>query len=319
MITERMNGPWTIEWTPPAETIAQEPELPTPMPTLRPELALCQADLLQKTAATELPAGLDGRIAYTRWNGERSDVFVSNLDGSGVIALGPGAFPDLSPDGQRVVYRGADEGTYVRELASGDTKLLPGTQHAGVYDNWPMWSPDGSQIAFYRVSGSHDFDLFVMGANGTNLHPVTSGPDFETLVGWNANGSGLYFISVDSEGQYVRLLDLMTGESSEITQLPERTITASFSPDGSRLLYLTEQAIWLDRLNGSPVEVLMATNGVFANQIHPIWSPDGRWVTINYWKTPDDNQPGLALLEVDGCHLVYLTSNPGSWVSDWVK
>ena len=48
-----------------------------------------------------------------------------NLDGSGVIALGPGAFPDLSPDGQRVVYRGADEGTYVRDLTSGVAHLLP--------------------------------------------------------------------------------------------------------------------------------------------------------------------------------------------------
>lgn len=319
MITERMNGPWTIEWTPPAGTITPEPELPTPLPTLRPELALCQADLLQKTATMNLPDELGGRVAYTQWNGERGEVFVSNLDGSDTIALGPGAFPDLSPDGQRVVYRGADEGTYVRELASGDTKLLPESQHTDVYDNWPMWSPDGSQIAFYRVSGDHSSDLFVIDANGDNLRAVTTGPEFEILIGWNANGSGLYFISVDAEGQSVRLLDLKNSELSEITRLPERTITASFSPDGSRLLYLTEQAIWLNRLDGSPVEVVLATNGFFANQIHPMWSPDGRWVTLNYWKAPDYTLPNLALLEVDGCHLVYLTNHPGSWISDWVQ
>ena len=319
MITERLDGPWTIEWTPPAKAIASEPELPTAMPTLRPELALCQADQLLKSATMELPAGLNGRVAYTQWNGERGEVFVSNLDGSGVIALGPGAFPDLSPDGQRVVYRGADEGTYVRELASGETKLLPGTQQKDVYDNWPMWSPDGSQIAFYRVSGNHDFDLYIMDANGGNLRAVTSGPEYEMLVGWNASGSGLYFISVDPTGQSIRLLDLTTGDASEITRLPERTISASFSPDGSRLLYLTEQAIWLDRLDGGPAEVLLAANGNFANQIHPIWSLDGRWVTINYWKTTDYSQPNLALLEVDGCRLVYLTSHPGNWMSDWVN
>ncbi len=317
MITERINGPWTIEWTPPADTIAPPTELPTAMPTLRPEVALCQADLLQETAAAELPSGLGGRVAYTQWNGERGEIFVSNLDGSSVVSLGPGAFPDLSPDRLRVAYRG--EGTYVRNLESGDTKLLPGSQQTGVFDSWPMWSPDGSQIAFQRVSGNHVFDLYRLDANGDNLRAVTSGPDFEMLIGWNASGTGLYFITVGVEGQSIRLLDLKTGESEEITRLPERTITASLSPDGSRLLYLTEQAIWLDRLDGSPTQALLATNGIFANQIHPIWSPDGRWVTVNYWQTPDSPQPNLALLEVDRCRLVYLTGHPGNWMSDWVK
>ncbi len=319
MITERVDGPWTLEWTPPADTITPVPELPTAMPTLRPEMALCQSGPLLETAAKALPAGLSGRVAYTQWNGERGELFVSNLDGSEVIALGPGAFPDLSPDGKKVVYRGADEGTYVRDLGSGAEQLLPGSQHPGTYDNWPMWSPDGSQIAFYRVSGEHEFDLYVMDADGSNMGAVTTGREAEILLGWNATGTGLYYQAIGAEGQSVRLLDLETGLSSEITRLPEGTFTASFSPDGSRLVYLNGQALWLDRLDGSPAEALLAANGHFANQIHPIWSPDGRWVTVNYWETPDSGQPSLALLEVDGCRLVYLTGHPGSWLSDWVK
>jgi hypothetical protein len=318
MITARVDGPWTLQWTPPADTITPVPELPTAMPTLRPELALCQSGPLLETSAKTLPAGLGGRVAYTQRIGERGELFVSNLDGSGVIALGPGAYPDLSSDGQRVVYRGADDGTYVRDLANGDTKLLPGSQHPGVYDNWPMWSPDGSQIAFNRNSGKHVIDLYVMDADGGNLRAVTFGPENEILLGWNVNGTGLYFQAIGAEGQSVRLLDLKTSQSSEISRLPEGTITASLPPDGSRLVYLTGQALWLDRLDGSPAEALLAMNGHFTNQIHPLWSPDGRWVTINYWETPD-GQPRLALLEVDGCRLVYLTGHPGNWLSDWVR
>lgn len=319
MITERVDGPWTVEWTPPADTIPPAVALPTAMPTLRPELAVCQAGPLLASAANDLPAGLGGRVAYSQWIGERAELFVSNLDGSGVIALGPGAFPNLSQDGQQVVYRGADEGSYVRDLSSGVERLLPGSQNPDAYDNWPMWSPDGSKIAFYRVSGNHVFDLYIMDADGGNLRAVTIGPEVEMLIGWNANGAGLYFQTISAEGQFVRLLNLATGQVSEIARLPERTFTASLSSDGSRLLYLTEQALWLDRLDGSPAEALLATNGKFTNQIHPIWSPDGRWVTVNYWETPDAEQPRLALLEVDGCRLVYLTGHPGSWLSDWVQ
>lgn len=319
MITERVDGPWTLEWTPPADTITPAVVLPSPMPTLRPELALCQTDPLLETAAKALPAELGGRVAYAKWNGERQEPFVSNLDGSDVIALGPGAFPNLSPDGQRVVYRGADEGTYVRDLATGVAQLLPGSQQPDVYDNWPMWSPDGSQIAFYRVSGNHIFDLYVMDADGGNLRAVTSGPEYKMLIGWNANGTGLYFQAVGAEDSFVRLLNLETGESSEIARLPERTFSASLSPDGSRLLYLTEQALWLDQLDGSPAQALLATNGKFATQIHPLWSPDGHWVTVNYWETPDTEQPTLALLEVDSCRLVHLTGHPGNFMSDWVQ
>jgi Tol biopolymer transport system component len=319
MITQRVDGPWTVEWIPPADTITPAPAVPTAMPTLRPELARCQPGPLLGTAAVELPAGLGGRVAYTQWNGERGELFVSNLDGSGRIALGPGAFPDLSPDGQQVVYRGVDEGTYIRDLASGVERLLPGSQNPGVYDNLPVWSPDGSRIAFYRVSVGRPVDLVVMDAGGGDQRVMTTGPENKILIGWSANGNGLYFQSIGAEGQSVRLLDLETGGSSEIARLPDETFSASLSPDGSRLLYLTGQALWLDRLDGSPVEALLAADGHFADQIHPLWSPDGRWVTVNVWETPGVGQPSLALLEVDGCRLVHLTGYPGSWLSDWVK
>jgi Tol biopolymer transport system component len=129
----------------------------------------------------------------------------------------------------------------------------------------------------------------------------------------------LYYQTIGAEGQSIRLLDLETGQSCEITRLPENAFATSLSPDGSRLLYLTEQALFMARLNGSQAEILLAANGHFANQIQPRWSPDGRWVTVNYWETLDDKQPNLALLEVDGCRLVHLNSHPGSWLSDWVK
>lgn len=318
MITERVDGPWTIEWSPPPGAVTPAPVSPTAMPTLRQEQALCPSGPLLDTALHELPAGLGGQIAYAQLNDEHQQLFIANLDGSGVIAFGPGAFPNLSPDGQQVVYIGLDEGTHVLNLASGVDRLLPNSLHPGVHDVWPMWSPDGSQIAFYRVTGSHDMDLYVMDADGSSLRALTSGPEVEILINWSRDGTGLYYRTIRAGSHSVRLLDLETGESREIARLPDVTLAAILSPDETEMLFLTEQTLWLDRLDGSPARPLLATNGHFANQIHPLWSPDGRWVTVNYWESPDA-QPRLALLDVNGCQLVHLPNFPGHWLADWVE
>src|SRR5262249_57739197 len=52
-----------------------------------------------------------------------------------------------------------------------------------VPDLTPSWSPDGTQIAFHRpVSGFQQ--MFIMNSDGTNAHPVTSGPAFNNLAQW---------------------------------------------------------------------------------------------------------------------------------------
>ena len=59
-----------------------------------------------------------------------------------------GAPPEISPDGQKVVFGASSNGKsmlFVRTLASASPRLLPGTEDA----RFPFWSPDSRWIAFF--------------------------------------------------------------------------------------------------------------------------------------------------------------------------
>jgi Tol biopolymer transport system component len=102
---------------------------------------------------------------------------VVKLDGHIVRSIGFGSAPSLLSDGTRVVYIGPSidrpaDGLYIMELASGITKLLAGTRSGDIN---PLWSPDGSSIAFPRgpssgpigAPGSHN--IVVVNTDGSDL------------------------------------------------------------------------------------------------------------------------------------------------------
>lgn len=115
-------------------------------------------------------------------------------------------YASFSPDGTRIVFAGhdgSDYEVYVADLASGaHTRLTD----SGGADGWPVWSPDGSTIAFtterddctrapadqdcWRTGqpGEHH-DIWLMDADGSNQRRVT--PEFGQFVAWSPDGEHL--------------------------------------------------------------------------------------------------------------------------------
>lgn len=81
------------------------------------------------------------------------------------------------------------------------------TNNEGVNDNFPVWSPDGSQIAFLsnRDTSSQGFQIFVMDADGSHVRAV--GPRKWPLMlwpEWSPDGSEILF---SAGGGLLKLLD----------------------------------------------------------------------------------------------------------------
>jgi Tol biopolymer transport system component len=125
-----------------------------------------------------------------------AQVAILSADGSGfhLITSGPNnnAFPSFAPDGKHLVYRtqGPDgEGLRMMNLEDHSEKVL-----TEGYDNFPVWSPHGDQIAFMRrIDGF--FQLLTIRPDGTDLKQLTHSRGNEAHMAWSPDGERMLFTS----------------------------------------------------------------------------------------------------------------------------
>jgi TolB protein len=124
---------------------------------------------------------------------------VSDLQGTGVVAMGLGSEPSWNPDGSRLVFvRRAPSSSrthlYVSEPKA-QARAQPITDGPDD-DAHPAWSPDGALIAFCSspaVDGAAPrSNLFVVRPDGSGLRQVTEGDAMACRPAW-APGQTLYF------------------------------------------------------------------------------------------------------------------------------
>ncbi|MGW4101828.1 serine hydrolase [Streptomyces sp. NPDC004976] len=183
--------------------------------------------------------------------------------------------PELSPDARRIVYvlRTADPDAdrTVRSLwlvsrAGGDARRLT----RGADDRAPVWSPDGTHVAFLRagdgpaqvwqlpVDGGEAEQLTrlplgagapVWSPDGTRVAftaPVNTAPGQETRgpgapgrpvvterLDYQVDGAGL----VGTARRHLHVLDLATGHCRQITDGDWNASPPRWSPDGTRLAF----------------------------------------------------------------------------------
>jgi Tol biopolymer transport system component len=136
----------------------------------------------------------DGQmIAFSRAvSGGGRELWLMNADGSAQTDLGQqGSKPDWSPDSTRLVYGQAGAGSiHVLDIShpSSPTLLRSGAVEA------PVWSPDGSEIAFVDCSKTgvigDNCQIAVMSATGQNAHDITSEPTLsDQKPDWQAHGN----------------------------------------------------------------------------------------------------------------------------------
>src|SRR5438045_1847965 len=124
---------------------------------------------------------------------------------------------------------------WVVDRSGGDARRLT----AGVgLESYPVFSPDGEQVAF---AGEYEgnLDVYVVAAAGGVPRRLTHHPDPDVPVGWTPDGKSVVFRSPRSS--YARFLRLFTvpvggGQPAELP-LPEAE-DGALSPDGKRIAYV---------------------------------------------------------------------------------
>ncbi len=148
---------------------------------------------------------------------------------------------DLSPTGARALFEARGDIVTV-PAQNGDVRLL--TQTPGVHERSPVWSPDGSRIAFFSDE-SGEYDLYVAPADdlaAARRYPL-SGAGFYDDPKWSPDGS---HISFTDNGLAVHVVNVESAETRAVGRQhvfgPIDEISHNWSHDSKWLAFTTADA-----------------------------------------------------------------------------
>ena len=192
----------------------------------------------------------DGRkIAYAfEQHGDGNwlaSIWVINIDGSGKKQLTDGTFHgrgvSWSPDGSTIAFRRlyddsapgehGDHGNYIMMMdASGKNLTQITARNSGGFS--PVWSPDGSKIAY--ASGGNIIEI---NPDGTDPRWIASGTD--SSISWSLHGDRIAYIQRLDDTSMLKTVRTDGFSEQIVAEIPAQAHSPDWSPDGDRLAYYT--------------------------------------------------------------------------------
>ena len=257
------------------------------------------------------------KIAYER----RDDIFVADADGTHQKKIASGALPEISPDGTRVAFNteadaktrpGPERHIAVADVADGKITVLKDIPSDNCFG--PVWSPDGSKLAF-SIMAEKEWHLGLVNADGSGFRFVKN-PELKSEAfgepTWARDGKSIFCHDLDNIYQ----IDL-NGNVLKKWALPKILTDASMnggdrltvSQDGKSLLMDVDCGAEHERKNWDGPQPAIEKFDLASEKAVRITGKDD-FVWDPFWLTGDEflcimqkeneNEPSIYTMSLDG-------------------
>ena len=237
----------------------------------------------------------DGTLVYNPETAdERPLLWVDRRGSATRIATPAHTFldPRFSPDGSRIAVQGADgdNDVWLYDVARGALTRLtfdPGE------DETPVWSPDGTWIAWAAQRSSRPRQVMRRRADGSGGEQVvwTTGAHVH-LHDWSSDGAYLLAtLDAEAAGRDVWLIPVARGEARPLLNGPFEEANPRFSPDGRWLTYSSNESgrfeVYVLRARERDGKVQVSVGG----GDRALWTAEGREIV---YRSADGHVTGVA-------------------------
>ena len=89
----------------------------------------------------------------------------------------------------------------LRIIASETGAKLDSNVITGGINTYGSWSPDMKQIAFRKIIGDGNSEVFLANGDGSNLRNLTNNPFFDGWPAWSPDGRYIAYDAANGDGK----------------------------------------------------------------------------------------------------------------------
>jgi Tol biopolymer transport system component len=199
--------------------------------------------------------------------------------------------------------RNGNSEIYLMDL---DGKLAINLTQNAASDTYPVWSPDGTQIAFATDRDDITYEIYVMNGDGSNSFNLTQHTSTDQFPVWSEDGTRVTFSSLRTGAQEFYEVRLNGSNLRQLSFQEYLEYYGAHSHNGDLAYVSDSESPYMEiYVRDASSDIRRITYNNVAD-VQPDWSPQGD--RIAFVSAPT-GAPNIFVMNADGSDLRQITHN----------